>query len=985
MSDSEDSDTPDFSQVAARDPSYYITQFLSADDINSSEAPVIQLSKLILSRELSLLKLIQLLGDYITADDDELRGRSVACLSKTLNNLSLEKFNFNANDLNVLAKFLLSKLDDVKSTSYALLGISSLVTDKLSQDTVSFIIKELFEYKPESHLAATRYQSFLLLEKLYPLVTDQNQFIKLFIHIATNEKDPRNLLISFKLNSLISSKFTIVGDHTQDLFDLLYCYFPITFKPPKNDPYKITQDQLKSQLQDALISNQGFEDDLIETLLEKLSNSSNVVKLDSLNLLFKFYGKYNSFNKDEYYLKLFNCLKFEIQNLNFDDDEDLKLQPLLSEIITQLISNLSSDQLLNFKKVISNEFSKDFNFNNKLLYKNSIILSRLAKSNLSNFNYIFQLSVNKLLNEKDLNVANKRELVRIIIFFLDSYQSINDKNKEDNDDQLLQNKDKILIFLTTSLMSTSKIEVSLRNLAIQSIIKLLPILTKEEILLILQYLFETLINDHNEYIFTSSIQGINSISDYGIINEEIDKILNSLQFDSDEIEYFLKIFKNLTNEKVLEHLINKLLVKFIHSTTEELNQSYLIVKNVYIIISTNHKNFIISNELFHNLVKFLINYKEINYDLLDKVTDLIKIFVINMSLEDQRYIYQEFDKVYQGSESELFHGLEIWNETRQIYLILKTFAGLPIKLLPSKEIQFSKLISFIQSTNFEDQFIKIGYLQFTSLIVNKFVGIDLSILKLELESLIDIEIFTWITQSLIIKMDYPIAQDYISKLVDVLTKRDISSIFKILNSNLSIYETTTISSSSSSSSSSSIAKVKINNKRLLYRQKFYSIVIPQLIELYNKDQEFKYLKSLLILLNDDNGLVVPYIQQILQIFIKSKDDLLNNLQFDKFEIFCQFLLDSMSKIEDFQKYFATIFQLFQKLTNFKKISLTLKSLILQNLRQFINVIPLHELIKLKSQIIKYLEQFLDDGNRSIRKLAIDVRQVWFELGVEQSI
>jgi DNA repair/transcription protein MET18/MMS19 len=36
--------------------------------------------------------------------------------------------------------------------------------------------------------------------------------------------------------------------HHQDLFDIVFCYFPITFRPPPDDPYGITSDDLKLAL-----------------------------------------------------------------------------------------------------------------------------------------------------------------------------------------------------------------------------------------------------------------------------------------------------------------------------------------------------------------------------------------------------------------------------------------------------------------------------------------------------------------------------------------------------------------------------------------------------------------------------------------------------------------------------------------------------------------------------------------------------------------
>ncbi len=34
----------------------------------------------------------------------------------------------------------------------------------------------------------------------------------------------------------------------QDFFNITFCYFPITFRPPPNDPYGITSEDLKATL-----------------------------------------------------------------------------------------------------------------------------------------------------------------------------------------------------------------------------------------------------------------------------------------------------------------------------------------------------------------------------------------------------------------------------------------------------------------------------------------------------------------------------------------------------------------------------------------------------------------------------------------------------------------------------------------------------------------------------------------------------------------
>ena len=43
----------------------------------------------------------------------------------------------------------------------------------------------------------------------------------------------------------------------QDYFDITFCYFPITFRPPPNDPYGISADNLKDSL---LYVSAGYSD-----------------------------------------------------------------------------------------------------------------------------------------------------------------------------------------------------------------------------------------------------------------------------------------------------------------------------------------------------------------------------------------------------------------------------------------------------------------------------------------------------------------------------------------------------------------------------------------------------------------------------------------------------------------------------------------------------------------------------------------------------
>jgi DNA repair/transcription protein MET18/MMS19 len=74
-----------------------------------------------------------------------------------------------------------------------------------------------------------------------------NEFVFGFTQTMDGEKDPRNLMKAFTLVREIVRNFDI-SNHVEDLFEVTFCYFPITFKPPPDDPYGITAEDLKINL-----------------------------------------------------------------------------------------------------------------------------------------------------------------------------------------------------------------------------------------------------------------------------------------------------------------------------------------------------------------------------------------------------------------------------------------------------------------------------------------------------------------------------------------------------------------------------------------------------------------------------------------------------------------------------------------------------------------------------------------------------------------
>ena len=79
------------------------------------------------------------------------------------------------------------------------------------------------------------------------LIKQGTPFLKGYASLAEGEKDPRNLKLAFSIARVLLLEFDI-SECVEDLFDVTFCYFPINFTPPKDDPYGITSQELQVAL-----------------------------------------------------------------------------------------------------------------------------------------------------------------------------------------------------------------------------------------------------------------------------------------------------------------------------------------------------------------------------------------------------------------------------------------------------------------------------------------------------------------------------------------------------------------------------------------------------------------------------------------------------------------------------------------------------------------------------------------------------------------
>lgn len=238
----------------------------------------------------SLLDLVDDMGVYLTHTETEIRALGTRLLSDVLQH-NLRKLQ--PKELEVLALFYVDKLKDHYTVLPGVLqGFVALSSaPNLPVGLEVRVLKAIFQdVHVQSLVYSDRRSVYNIIAnfmetkepELKALGTD---FTYGFVQAMDGEKDPRNLLISFRIAHGIVARGYQLGSFVEELFEVTSCYFPIDFTPPTTDPHGITAEQLVLGLRAVLSSTPKFAEFCLPLLLEKLDSDINSAKVDALETL----------------------------------------------------------------------------------------------------------------------------------------------------------------------------------------------------------------------------------------------------------------------------------------------------------------------------------------------------------------------------------------------------------------------------------------------------------------------------------------------------------------------------------------------------------------------------------------------------------------------------------------------------------------------------------------------------------------------------
>ncbi|KAJ6481205.1 ARM repeat-containing protein [Mycena vitilis] len=293
-----------------------------------------------------LLGVVKALGTYLTSDQDDLRTKGVDFLATVIGRCP--ENTLNRQSVKVLTAFFCDKLDDTETIVPALKGLASLPPICSSSDALVIVNAQVFyicvsiivfaHVKMRALVQNVRFHVFSIIDGLIAhhreaLKGMKSVFIAPYINLAEGEKDPRNLLVAFAIARVILIEFD-PSDHIEALSNIVFCYFPITFRPPPNDPYGITADDLRVALRRCLSANPAFGPIAIPIFLEKLAAGSPAIKRDTLQAMTESFPVYGPSLARTSARKLWNAIKLEIFQPTDNVTEEAALVAVQALVVT---------------------------------------------------------------------------------------------------------------------------------------------------------------------------------------------------------------------------------------------------------------------------------------------------------------------------------------------------------------------------------------------------------------------------------------------------------------------------------------------------------------------------------------------------------------------------------------------------------------------------------------------------------------------------
>lgn len=964
------------------------------DDAAESQSYVDTLSLRIKEGSLTLVNLVTLLGEYLTRDNDIVRTRATNCLVDVLN--ELPKFQLNKRQVAVITKFFSDRLEDEPCVAEVLRGLQIVIemTGFSDPELTTVVLTALKDHVNMRRIVQqVRFTVFSILEKLLTtnLFQDtESLFVDSFLTLSSGEKDPRNLLLSFKISSQVLKQFppSTVQKEEERLFDNIFCYFPITFQQPKNDPYGITPDRLKEALEGCLASNGILAAQVFPALIEKLTAVSQQVKIDALNAMCVCLEKYSpdAIASSSIWETIWNGLKFEVLH----GSEEVDTAVLASTVLRQLAIALSSptvdaSPLESYLDAIQSETKSKLDQTPvKSSLPAAMLVAGISYATVDIFDRLCSFGVENCLRHLDTTVPAETQKwgLEVLLRYLTAYRNLR-KDYPSTTAEFPQSE-RVFQVLLKSLAGVAKSEHQVRTLALNGLVFLceLNIVDKNELEFIVQYFDEILLSrdTDDEPLRGKALECLLKLIQFkkeeAIIGVTYPALLAELNVDSDQsAKYILSALSALaTTRPLFEPLSIRLFSKLddLAKTQAPETASFM---GYYIIdgmlkaageLELVDLSFMcpkLIDSLVSRVVALPILHTEATCDSAGKLLNLLMISL--HQTQDSAKITEALSII--DSHLRVFLSK---NDSNLIALYEMGIARIDdASLLDAKEL-FTQSLTQLSKQNVSS-YIRGAFCRLLALASNKWID-DSDWLTANIEQVWNsntvelLEAVCWCTKGLLLKADklgFKLASQIVSRAV---SSEKLGGQAAILSAILVLPDTVLNVDNG----------VKI---RKLYMQRLIAENLPKLVEGLKATSRVNSIVTLSgILRYAPSKIIVPEIPKILPLLLESFEIKNSTVQEAAINTVLVTLSDAT---ETFSPHVNALVPRLLRLAQYEKNgpSAAVRCAAISCLSSLATSVPRTTIERFRADILQRLAKIVDDPKREVRKQAVICGQVYHEL------
>ncbi|KAK9479765.1 RNAPII transcription regulator C-terminal-domain-containing protein [Lipomyces japonicus] len=1026
-----------------------IDRYLVALDTAPLDATVISanIANDIGSGNLRLIDLIQRLGPYLTDEDTSIRIKSISFVSDVLSKLSVDKLN--SRQITMLSEFLSDRLEDEIALKESASGLLALVNMKnIPLSVVKSVILALIErVNMSKHPQGSRYVVYQVFESTARIHIDvlksiNDDVLSGFIQLASGEKDPRNLITIFGVFKTLAQNLDI-DKYSEQLFDASFCYFPITFRPPPDDPYGITSDDLKLKLRDSLSASPKFATWVFPSLIEKLTSSSVNVKRDTVQSLTACVENYDVQTIEAHWEEIFNSVKFEVLHDGEDDIPDLVcslLKSLGSALSIGLLRAIDESALRKYINSALEELSPHLsNLQSRQALPSAKILSAIAESSFPAYDAIVERAIPNTFQLIDLSVpatlTQQKTALEILIMFLEAAGNLygwktEHVSKSERENGLVPYKDDLFQVFSKAFVSVPEEEVSFKLLALQGLVKLALLqrfLDDNEVGMIVQYLDDAILTDKNEPVCSAalaSLQALGRVRSSLILDIVFPAFLIQLPDPADEVSGFsnkkhyrtiLSALADLSIDRgIFETLAVRLLNKLDYVIKDGINVDYAqsILATILLVLQRKVSDTAWDAKFFfYDLTPKLISttivsvikspFSKIFSDstVISVISKIINLLVRSVETSEQQEFATQIFKLFLLNQSstlipesdrevvvENFRPLGAAYPSGLLELFTAAVAGLRREVeLPIEDIKATIYTFVNQIPHIDNLSDRLSLLRLIALFLNKWISEENE--KIFVETTFTDLLLASRNQSNSVKQRRA-ALEVLSWVAKAFVLKGNRNGFKVVDLIIELLSEQKIGRQGSKAIGIIISDDEIINKfnfcviRLLAKQQYFSYVIQKLVDGFSLPTDPAIKRNYLVALSS----VLRHMPgKIVHPHLKT---------------FLPLLLQSLA-IEDAPVKLATIDTITATLSDARElitehISTIIPQLLLATPDKpfnppLVRISALHSLALLpevllgesvlpyRDQIIRQLANPLDDGRREVRKAAVDCRQAYYAM------